>query len=177
MSKFGFHGYYASNVSSKVAAIFGSRKQTFLTCLHLALSGDVHLNPGPSTPRWKFPYGICAKPVKRNQKGICCDFCNCWFHTSCCAVDDHTYILSISSCSWICCDCGLPNFSDSFLDSSIDSFADGNIFDSFNSSRDKIPVESIMKTAETDSSLPPSHKSKSPPSGVAPPSPFENCRG
>ena len=53
VSKFGFHGYYASNLSSKEAAIFGSRKRTFLCCLLLTLSGDVHLNAGPSTPRWK----------------------------------------------------------------------------------------------------------------------------
>ena len=130
VSKFGFHGYYASNLSSKGAAIFGSRKQFFLSCLLLTLSGDVHFNPGPSTPRWKFPCCFCAKPVKRNHKGLCCDFCNCWLHTSCCAVDDHNYDnLSISSCSWICFDCGLPNFSDSFFDSSVDSFADGNISD------------------------------------------------
>ena len=146
----------------------------------LTLSGDVHLNHGPSTPRWKYPCGICAKPVKRNQKGICCDFCNRWFHTCCCAVDDHTYdILSISSCSWICCDCGLPNFSDSFFDSSVDSFADENIFDSFNCSPDEIPAESVMKTAGTDSSLPPSHKPKSPASSVVPPLKIvvANCNG
>ena len=56
----------------------------------------------------EIPLRLLCQPIKRNQKGICCDFCNRMFHTCCCAVDGHTYdILSISSCSWICCDCGI----------------------------------------------------------------------
>ena len=91
-------------------------------------------NPGPTstiakTPRWKFPCGICEKPVKINQKGICCDTCDRWFHTRCCGIGDHMYnILSVSSITWICCDCGFPNFSSSFFDSSVETIESENSF-------------------------------------------------
>lgn len=32
----------------------------------LLLSGDIQLNPGPN---WKYPCGICERPVEINQKG------------------------------------------------------------------------------------------------------------
>ena len=38
----------------------------------LMLSGDIELNPGPV----KFPCTICKNPVKKNQRGLCCDVCN-----------------------------------------------------------------------------------------------------
>ena len=34
--------------------------------LLLLLGGDIEVNPG----QWKFPCGICSKPVKSNQMGI-----------------------------------------------------------------------------------------------------------
>ena len=85
----------------------------------LLLGGDVELNPGD---KWKFPCGICTKPVKINQKGIQCDECNSWFHSKCCDISPTMYdILAFSSCTWICPQCGLPNLSDSFFDSSMNT--------------------------------------------------------
>ena len=75
--------------------------------------GDILRNPGPE---WKYPCGVCQKPVKNNQKGLQCDSCDLWYHTNCCRVNDIVYnALANSSCSWICCGCGLPNFSARFL--------------------------------------------------------------
>ena len=66
----------------------------------LLLGGDVELNPGD---KWKFPCGICTKPVKTNQKGIQCNECNSWFHSKCCNISSAMYnILAYSSCIWIC---------------------------------------------------------------------------
>ena len=48
--------------------------------LLLVLSGEVELNPGPN---YRHPCGKCDAPVKRNQKGICCDDCSSWYHTGC----------------------------------------------------------------------------------------------
>ena len=39
--------------------------------LLLLLGEDIEVNPG----QWKFPGGICSKPVKSNQMGIKCDEC------------------------------------------------------------------------------------------------------
>lgn len=45
---------------------------------HFYSSGDICPNPGPRNIL--DPCGICKKPVKNNQRGICCDLCNGWFH-------------------------------------------------------------------------------------------------
>ena len=37
------------------------------------------MNPGPV----KFPCGICKRPVKVNQRAVCCDSCDLWYHTNC----------------------------------------------------------------------------------------------
>ena len=44
----------------------------------LLLGGDIQSNPGPV----KYPCGICERPVKYNQRGIQCDFCNKWHHST-----------------------------------------------------------------------------------------------
>ena len=50
----------------------------YLSILLIANAGDVELNPGP-----KPACGLCDKTVRINQRGICCDSCNIWFHTKC----------------------------------------------------------------------------------------------
>lgn len=72
---------------------------------------------------------------KSNQMGIQCDECERWFHVrhDCCDLSHEMYeILAISSCSWICPLCGLPNFSDSFFDNSLHSLCSSNSFDPLN---------------------------------------------
>ena len=78
------------------------------------LCGDILRNPGPE---WKYPCSVCQKPVKNNQERLQCDSCDLWYHTNCCRVNDIVYnALANSYCSWICCECGLPNFSSSLFD-------------------------------------------------------------
>ena len=49
---------------------------------------------------------------KANQNGLQRDNCDTWFHSRCCAVSDELYYALVnSSCSWICCSFGVPNFS------------------------------------------------------------------
>lgn len=87
----------------------------FVYCM-LLLSGDISLNPGPSG---SLNCGICNKSVRANQKGIQCDSCDLWLHTSCCSIDDSTYYhLANSSCTWICPHCDQPSFSCSSVFSS-----------------------------------------------------------
>lgn len=132
----------------------------------LLLCGDIMENPGPTStiakkPPWKFPYGVCKKPIKINQKGICCDSCDRWFHTRCCGVGDHMFnILLFSSCTWICCDCGFPNFSASFFDSSAENVESENSFAVLNTTSES----NISKNSDCETSKPkrkaPHHQNK-----------------
>ena len=83
-------------------------------------AGDIQLNPGP--PRRKFPCGVCSKAVKHKDKGIGCDQCYVWYHTDCMQMRDIVYENLKSepdNISWICADCGMPNFASSFFESSL----------------------------------------------------------
>ena len=85
----------------------------------LTLSGDVELNPGPYTP--KYPCMICAKAVKWKQKAIQCDNCEGWYHTDCANMNSCVYeALANADISWICCQCGMPNFSSNLFASTLD---------------------------------------------------------
>ncbi len=77
--------------------------------------GDVHPCPGPN---YKFPCGICHKPVKVNQKGILCDMCNLWHHIKCINMTTAEYfrLAENEEEPWECSDCQFPyKFTDSFL--------------------------------------------------------------
>ena len=50
-----------------------------LIILHVTLSHDVEINPGPRPP--KYSCGSCGKAVKHGQNSIQCDSGNFWFHT------------------------------------------------------------------------------------------------
>lgn len=122
LSRVGLEAFHrAARVQSRSATIL--YRASTATLLHfrlslLFMSGNIESNP---SPQYKFPCGVCSKPVKTSQKSICCDSCDRWYHTQCCSVGDHIYdTLANSSCSWICCDCGLPNFSDSLFSTSME---------------------------------------------------------
>ena len=84
----------------------------------LLLSGDIELNPGPI----KFPCGICQNAVRDGMRAVCCDECDVWYHVKCYSISNAVYkTLKNSSKSWICCQCGFPNFDSSFFDSSIET--------------------------------------------------------
>ena len=60
--------------------------------------------------------GKCEKSVRSNQKGIQCEFCDVWFHPKCINLSNELYNkLSISTESWYCQPCTLPNISDSYF--------------------------------------------------------------
>lgn len=81
------------------------------------LAGDIEMNPGPRMP--KYPCQICHKAAKWGQKAIECEQCCGWHHTSCLNMNDDMYqvLTDHPSYSWICCNCGVPNFSTTFLES------------------------------------------------------------
>ena len=117
------------------------RLNTNQTCWYyglvlLLLSGDVHINPGPTQRKYKYPCGNCWKPVMKNQKGILCDSCELWFHIKCLpeaiSISNNRYeLLTSSDESWYCYDCQLPMFTDSFFEQSGDQTNLFNFTDSF----------------------------------------------
>ena len=98
-------------------------KRAIICCMLLliGISNDINLNPGPI----RFPCGLCSKQVRWNQKAVCCDHCDLWYHTKCIEMTTGSYLdlQDHPSISWICRDCGLPNFATSLFSSflSIDS--------------------------------------------------------
>ena len=106
---------------------------SFITTLKLALANDIETNPGPT----KYPCGICSKKVGWNRPAIACDNCNFWFHKDCIPMPSIIYnTLANTSISWICCNCGMPSFTNSFFDTTpassenpYDPLASDNSFD------------------------------------------------
>ena len=66
-----------------------------------------------------FPCGYCEDLATLEQRGICCDSCDMWFHKDCVDMGSFTFLAySTTNVSCICCRCNHPNF-------------DRNLFDSF----------------------------------------------
>ena len=58
-----------------------------------------------------FQSGYCEDPVTWEQRGICCDSCDVWFHKDCVDMGSFTFLAySTTNVSWICCRCNHPNF-------------------------------------------------------------------
>ena len=67
----------------------------------LLACGDIETNPGPV---YQYPCTVCAKPVRRNQRGIACDRCDKWTHARCGDVGEAEYSLLATheSHQWLC---------------------------------------------------------------------------
>ena len=88
----------------------------YLSVLLILQSADCELNPGPRTP--KYPCMVCGKAVRWNQRAVACDNCEGWYHVDCMNMNSHVYsALTKSNTSWVCCSCGIPNFSTSLFES------------------------------------------------------------
>ena len=87
--------------------------------LVLLLSGQLELNPGPTTPNQSstfstsYPCGICQKKMKDSRHALLCDKCQLWFHTYCLKfpVSNYSTLLNLTSFSWVFTDCGYSNYS------------------------------------------------------------------
>ena len=82
----------------------------YLTILLICHSADIEAYPGPP----KYPCGECDKACTWNPKKpvIACDSCDIWYHKDCVGLSSTLFSnLARSDASWICCNCGTPNFS------------------------------------------------------------------
>ena len=96
----------------------GKQATMYLCLLLLMQSGDCETNPGPSNNDSSsiFPCILCGDPCTWSQRAVQCDECNGWYHAHCMDMNSSMYeALGGSNVSWICCNCGLPNVSTSFL--------------------------------------------------------------
>lgn len=126
----------------------------YISFLVIMQSGDLHPNPGPYQP--KFPCVICTRAAKWNQRAVCCDQCEGWYHVSCMNMNTIVYeSLANSSVTWVCCQCGMPNFSDSMFSNS--DIALSNSFSSLSSDTGDDTITSV-----NDSSRSPPLASSSP---------------
>lgn len=90
------------------------RRLANLLTLILLSCGDISINPGPP----KYPCGCCQKAVRWNQRGVCCDNCDLWYHKQCLSMDSTRFEhLNSSNVSWICCECDKPNHDSSIFHS------------------------------------------------------------
>lgn len=137
--------------SPKVNALTGR-----LLFLLLLLNGNIEVNPGP---KLCYPCGMCSKAVGRNQRGIQCDGCDVWFHTKCMQMSSRVYkALANSLCTWVCSNCGLPNFSSSLFESPADiGVIHSNLFSPLST-----PQELNTSSLPSDCTFPKPNSSSSP---------------
>ena len=86
------------------------------------LSGDVSLNPGPTTD----PCEISKKGSTGNQRAVQCDECDLWFHAKCTGITNEEFKnIAQPNINWFCGKCLFPE-----LDSSVSSKHEMNSFKS-----------------------------------------------
>ena len=90
----------------------------YLSLVIMLQAGDLHPNPGPYHP--KFPCELCGKAARWNQRAVSCDECCGWYHVDCMSMSTVAYnvLANNSKVEWICCQCGMPNFSSSLFSNS-----------------------------------------------------------
>ena len=64
-----------------VCSNWNYRRVSWITAAFLLCCGDVEPNPGPN---YKYPCTVCSYPMKCNQCGIQCSWCDKWTHAKCC---------------------------------------------------------------------------------------------
>ena len=95
--------------------------------LLLLLSGQVERNPGPDSKNIStdpsdtsssssanlssiFPCGYCELAVTWENRAICCDSCDVWYHKECVDMGSRTFdAFANTNVAWTCCKCDYPN--------------------------------------------------------------------
>ena len=89
---------------TKSKTFIRSRPSKTLTLLLIILSGNIQVNPGPTSI---YPCGCSVLPVTwDHQRAVCCDNCKLWYHSECIEHSSSKInVLQFSNISWICCHC------------------------------------------------------------------------
>ena len=140
--------------STRFKDFHGSNRLTYLYIFVILCgnSWDIESNPGPNSlnSTSHFPCGVCDADIGWEDRGICCDTCNIWYHIDCQGMSSTMYsILNKSSGKnivWECLKCGMPNFSTSLFDTTA-SLETHNRFDLLSSLSDpESPIPDITAT-------------------------------
>ena len=129
------------------------------TCINLLLilSGNIELNPGPrhgnTKPKQTFPCGICNKNCTWRQRSVACDGCEIWYHKNCLNMNTAIY-QNLQNVSWLCCKCGIPNFSSGIFNQSHSNLNCSNSFELLNSTLEKDPIPISTSTPKLPSKKP-----------------------
>ena len=107
----GFRWFYSQDRGGRrhVSILYYSRKGIEHMAVSVLFTREWRYlsNPGPRNVL--DPCGICKKQVKSNQRGICCDLCNRWFHVrqQCVNMQLKSYRLYADNpdLQWFCNDC------------------------------------------------------------------------
>ncbi len=93
----------------------------YLSMMLILVSNDINLNPGPEPTTvivndTIYPCGTCDKPVIDGERGIVCDTCSQWYHTSCQSMDTALYQAhqNDQAMAWDCIICNCFNYTTSF---------------------------------------------------------------
>ncbi|VDI40583.1 Hypothetical predicted protein [Mytilus galloprovincialis] len=122
----------------------------YLCSLLLTNSYAPEPNPGPRTP--KYPCGTCTCAVTWKTEAVCCDSCGQWYHINCQQINRSMYeILGNSNISWECVNCGMPNFSTTFFNTTIET---SNSYSELDISNEPNGVDNIGPPNFTSSPLP-----------------------
>ena len=82
-----------------------------LTHLATQLIHDLELNPRPNDTT-TYLCGVCQSDVNWEQKAVCCDQCDVWYHIECQNIHSDQYIdMDSTSVRWECHQCLMPNMS------------------------------------------------------------------
>ena len=89
---------------TKIKTFIRSRPSKTHRLLIIILTGDIQVNPGPTSIH---PCGCCELPaICDHQRAVCCDNCKLWYPSECIElISSKINVLQFSNVSWICCHC------------------------------------------------------------------------
>ena len=129
-----------------VCSNWNYRRVSWITAAFLLCCGDVEPNPGPN---YKYPCTVCSYPVKCNQRGIQCSWCDKWTHAKCCGVTKTVYDhLSTMDGDWLCPRCPLSELPFFYEDSIHHNFSNN---ESLETSESLTTFHDILDFEPTDS--------------------------
>ena len=102
----------------------GKLLHLYLFVILIGNSWDIETNLGPDSRSDDSLClcGLCDVSVGWEDRGICCDTCNVWYHIDCQGMSTTMYGVYNrtlnKSMAWECVRCGMPNFSTSLFDTS-----------------------------------------------------------
>ena len=110
--------YFCLTTHFQLSIVSAARTHKQIIMLLLLISGDIHPNPGPNMSH-RHTCRLCTACVRVNERVICCDVCDAWFHVNCGRINSTFSRFEGSRVSWICERCDSSNFSQTLFSSSL----------------------------------------------------------